>query len=220
MSLAEADFGVKNVLKMGEVIPAPVIMRAFQAAKGVNKSGAANDDFVELSEFRIFLLYLRQYLELWVMFDAIDTSKDKLIEEKEFSAAVEMVEKWGLKVEDPAKMFKEIDADGSGKVMFDEFAHWAIHRKLDLEDDDDAPDAGTGSGLIEKAGSAVRPKSAKAKEVQKKKATPTKKQVDWAEVAKKLPWGEDAKVFRVSPVRYTELVLVGETRSNRPFQAV
>ena len=43
---------------------------------------------MEFKEFRVLLLYLRQYLELWVMFDRIDTSQDRRIEESEFSAAV------------------------------------------------------------------------------------------------------------------------------------
>ena len=38
-----------------------------------------------------------------------------------------------MKVTDPAATFKEIDADGGGKILFDEFAHWAIQHKLDLE---------------------------------------------------------------------------------------
>ena len=100
---------------------------------------------MELSEFRTLLLYLRQYLELWVMFDAIDTSKDKRIDEDEFAAAVGLVAEWGLKVTDPAALFKTIDLDGGGIVLFDEFAHWAIKKKLDLKDDDDAPDAGAGT---------------------------------------------------------------------------
>jgi len=33
-------------------------------------------------------------------------------------------------------------------VLFDEFADWAIKQKLDLDDDDDAEEAGEGSGLI------------------------------------------------------------------------
>ncbi len=96
------------------------------------------DDYVDKKEFRLFLQYLRQYLELWVMFEKIDTSKDKRIEPKEFVAAASMVVAWGLpkdKIADPAKTFKEIDVDNGGFILFDEFADWAIKQKLDLEDD-------------------------------------------------------------------------------------
>ena len=92
MSLAEADNGVVNVLQLGAVICKPVIMRAFTAAKDSNQKksskAARYDDYVDLSEFRLFLLYLRQYLELYVMFEAVDTNKDGKIEAGEFAAAV------------------------------------------------------------------------------------------------------------------------------------
>ncbi len=87
-------------------------------------SNAQNDDYVDYNEFRMFLLYLRQYLELWVMFAAIDTSNDKRIERQEFAAAVDFVGKWGLTITDVDATFKEMDADGGGVVLFDEFADW------------------------------------------------------------------------------------------------
>jgi hypothetical protein len=93
-----------------------------------------------------------------------------------------------LKVEDPAATFKAIDADGGGMILFDEFAHWAIQNKLDLEDDDDAEDAGAGSGLI----GTFKPKKKKkkgTKDDEKEAVAPM--QVDWAAVAAKLPWGKD-----------------------------
>lgn len=189
LSLAEADKGVVVDLQLGDVCSKQVIMRAFNAAKGTNQSGnkAQNDDYVDISEFRMFLLYLRQYLELWVMFDAIDTNKDKRIEKAEFASALNLISKWGLKIDNPDSIFSEIDRDGGGMILFDEFAHWAIQHKLDLDDDDDAPDAGAGSGLI--AG-APKPKAG-VKKAAPTAATPAAKAIDWADVAKKLPWGAD-----------------------------
>jgi Ca2+-binding EF-hand superfamily protein len=190
LSLAEADKGVVVDLQMGDVCSKQVIMRAFNAAKSVNQSGnkAQNDDYVDISEFRMFLLYLRQYLELWVMFDAMDTNKDKRIEQAEFAAAVDLVAKWGLKIDNPDAVFKQIDNDGGGMILFDEFAHWAIQHKLDLDDDDDAPDAGAGSGLIS---GAPKPKAGAVKKAAPAAAAPAAKAIDWADVAKKLPWGTD-----------------------------
>ena len=46
--------------------------------------------------------------------------------------------RWGANISDPAATFKEIDVDGGGMILFDEFAAWAMKRELDLEDDDDA----------------------------------------------------------------------------------
>ena len=37
--------------------------------------------------------------------------------------------------------FARIDANGGGLILFDEFADWALARKLDLEDDDDGTHA-------------------------------------------------------------------------------
>ena len=116
-----------------------------------SKTKAANDDFIDKTEFAKLLQYIRQYLELWVMFDAIDTSDDNRIELREFKKAKDALIVWGLKIDSDSEMeqlFKEVDADGGGKVLFDEFAHWAIKQNLDLEDDDDAEDAGEGGGVI------------------------------------------------------------------------
>ena len=37
----------------------------------------------------------------------------------------------------PDIMWSEIDINGGGQVLFDEFCQWAIQKNLDLEDDDD-----------------------------------------------------------------------------------
>lgn len=41
----------------------------------------------------------------------------------------------------PAKQWKQCDADGAGMVLFDEFSNWAITKSLDLDDDDDVEDS-------------------------------------------------------------------------------
>jgi len=40
---------------------------------------------------------------------------------------------WGVSVDDPEAAFREIDQDGGGMVLFDEFADWALRKALDLE---------------------------------------------------------------------------------------
>ena len=42
--------------------------------------------------------------------------------------------KWGANIEDPGETFKEIDVDGGGMVLFDEFAAWAMKRGNSLSD--------------------------------------------------------------------------------------
>ena len=71
------------------------------------------------------------------MFNELDTSGDRRIGIEEFTKAVPTLEKWGVKIEDPEASFKEIDGNGGGQVLFDEFVIWAAAKNLDLEDDDD-----------------------------------------------------------------------------------
>jgi Ca2+-binding EF-hand superfamily protein len=139
LSLAEVDKGCKDVIDLPEIHGnKPVMMRAFQAAKDISKSSSElGDDFIERSEFRLFLVYLRNYLEIWQMFDRIDSGDDRRINLEEFKAAVPMIERWGVKIEDAEATFGEIDDNDGGQILFDEFSHWAIKKGLDLEDDDD-----------------------------------------------------------------------------------
>jgi hypothetical protein len=48
------------------------------------------------------------------------------------------LEKWGIDMSNPEKLFREADRDGGGMILFIEFCDWAIKKSLDLEDDDDA----------------------------------------------------------------------------------
>ena len=43
---------------------------------------------------------------------------------------------WGIDVEDPEQTFKNIDTNGGGEILFDEFAEWVISQGLDDEDED------------------------------------------------------------------------------------
>ena len=86
-SLAEIDKGFNDLGEPARVIylaKAPML-RAFQAAKDYSKSTTeVGDDYVTAGEFRIFLLYMRQYFEYFVMFKKIDTSGDNRIGIEEF----------------------------------------------------------------------------------------------------------------------------------------
>ena len=145
LSLAEVDKGCRDVLQLYEVFDCkPVIMRAFQAAKSANdkknKAGSHRPDFIEFNEFRLLSVYLRQYFELWQMFDEIDSSDDRRITPNEFRRAAPRLTAWGIKVTDPDASFREIDTNGGGVILFDEFADWALRKGLDLEDDDNFDD--------------------------------------------------------------------------------
>jgi len=140
LSLAEVDKAVRDVLQLDAVFDAkPAIMRAFQIAKNCTKSkreDVSGDDYIEFKEFRFFLLSLRQYFEYYVAFVRCDTNSDHKISLQEFVNAKDKIEKWVGQI-DAEKTFNEIDTNGGGSILFDEFCNWAIKKNLDLEDDDD-----------------------------------------------------------------------------------
>ena len=96
------------------------------------------DNLIEWMEFRIFLVYLRQYFEYWVMFEKVDNSGDHKITLNEFKKAVPQMKNWGLEISDAdvEKEFKKIDKNGNGSISFEEFCSYAIIKSLDLEEDD------------------------------------------------------------------------------------
>ena len=77
---------MRDVIKIPKLFNTKaVLLRAFNAAKDKVKSSSKNSaDYVERSEYRYLLMYLRQYFEYWVAFDLIDADGDKRITFKEF----------------------------------------------------------------------------------------------------------------------------------------
>ena len=139
VSFKRLSVQLTNYLKLPQVVKKTEPMKlAFDAAcKKYSKYGVSSDDkLIEWMEFRIFLVYLRQYFEYWAMFESIDVSGDKKISMEEFKKALPLMEEWGLKITDPEKEFKAIDTNGSGEITFDEFCAYAIQKSLDLDTDD------------------------------------------------------------------------------------
>ena len=100
------------------------------------------DNLIEWMEFRIFLVYLRQYFEYWVMFEKLDKSGDNKISLSEFKKAIPQMKNWGVEIkeENAEEEFKSIDTNGSGSISFEEFCNYAINKSLDLEEDDSFDD--------------------------------------------------------------------------------
>lgn len=143
LSLAETDSACKNILHLDELTDdlAPILMRAFNAAKAVRKGkgkrAEQRDDYVEWCEFRMLLQYIYKYFELWFMFDEIDTSDDRRVSLEEFKQAAPKIKEWGVAISDEEASFNEIDVNGGGIVLFKEFAEWAIKKNLEVDDDSD-----------------------------------------------------------------------------------
>jgi hypothetical protein len=128
-SLAECDKGIKELLpNYSDFFTSQVILRAFSAAKGINTAASNNDDYIEFTEFRMFLSYLKKYAELWQLFDQIDVEGDRRINLDEFTKAIPKLMEYGVPAVDGT--FQSIDTNGGGQILFVEFADWAIKQKL------------------------------------------------------------------------------------------
>jgi len=142
LSLAEIDLGILNYLGEDFHEMKPAVKMAYKAARAVDSGDPDdNDSFVEFSEFRILLVNLRRYFELYAAFDAMDTEDDNRINLNEFTTAVPILKEWGITVENPEETFGEIDTNGGGQVLFGEFAEWALRAGLDYESDFEEGDA-------------------------------------------------------------------------------
>jgi len=153
-SLAECDRLVVTILNVeGVKKMKPVINRAFHAARDIVPSvGQISPHYVDFHEFRYFLIYLKHYLELFIVFCTIEHDKDKgkysdrRMSFPEFQKCIPHIIEWGVEEEvakllksDPAAVFRDIDDNGGGIVLFDEFAHWALwNHMFALDGDDDA----------------------------------------------------------------------------------
>ena len=170
LSLVELDGGVKSILPGHAAHAKPAMMQALQAAKVARPESVGRGE-----EFRVFLLYLRKYLEMLVAFERIDADGDRRLDPEEFSEAVNtgLLAKWGVEVDNPAEAFKEIDQSNEGFISFDEFAHWALHKHLKIEE---AQPLARDSEALEKA--------LKAQELAKELAATLEELGSVAEVAK------------------------------------
>lgn len=141
LTLNEAYDGCVNILHLDEFTPHlhDIVKRAFDKAKSMGniEANTGSADYVEFLEFRLMLCYIYDYFELTVMFDEIDTSGNMLIDKEEFEKAVPKIAEWGLHIDDAEAVFKQIDANCSGSVTFDEFARWATAKHLDADGDPD-----------------------------------------------------------------------------------
>ena len=136
VSLAELDKGLRDVLRCYQIYNCkPAIIRAFTAAKdAVPSSKPHSDYYIDRAEFRLALLYLRQYFEYFQAFSRIDTNDDRRISKKEFLDAVPMMEQWVGPIKNPEATFREVDDNGGGYILFAEFCDWAIRKNLALEE--------------------------------------------------------------------------------------
>ena len=93
-------------------------------------------------EFIIFLVYLRQYFEYFIMFQKVDSSEDLRISFDEFKKAIPLMKNWGVEIKDneAEKEYNKIKTENEEDISFEDFCNFAIQKSLDLEDDDNFDD--------------------------------------------------------------------------------
>ena len=74
------------------------------------------------------------------MFDIIDADENRKIDIYEFKAALNFIEKCGLSIYNPYKIFNEIDDNKKDIITFDEFCYWSVKYSLRIPDSDTFPD--------------------------------------------------------------------------------
>ena len=141
-SLYKSSEALEKVLKTWNRCWKPIVMRAYQDAKASNAEwkSSGRDDYVEVDEFRLLLVCLRRYFELHEAFRELDTSNDGRVDLSEFTEALPYLGRyWGIHIApaDAELEFREIDANGGGFVLFDEFTRWALRHSLTMDDGED-----------------------------------------------------------------------------------
>jgi len=117
VSLAEID---KWVVERYPLLNSkPALMRAYK--KTTLKDGNG-DDWVQRREFIKLLRNLFYFNRVYLVFDEIDTDDDRRIDLEEFKKGFECLNMSGdYKAE---TVFAEIDRNGGGYILFNEFCSW------------------------------------------------------------------------------------------------
>merc|ERR1711879_899539 len=132
LSLAEIELGIKSYVGEEIYLMQPAIKMAYKIARESDDTDSKLEKgFVDKGEFRILLVNVKRFIELYAAFDHIDTGDDNRIDLDEFKAGLEPLKDWGVEVADPEAEFKVIDGEnGGGQILFDEFCHWALRKGL------------------------------------------------------------------------------------------
>lgn len=121
LSLAEIDLAVSTLYP--DFDHKPALMRAYKAA---DESG---DGWIGPREFRQLLRYLVYFNQLWDDFEAMDVDHERRITVESFMAGCKAI---GLEIppSEAEAQFQEMDLDGSGVVLFEEFCTFCAKKHL------------------------------------------------------------------------------------------
>jgi Ca2+-binding EF-hand superfamily protein len=123
-SLAEID---KMVLDQFPALRHPrALIRAYKKATIGDPSRSykgKGDSFIQRQEFICLLKNIVYFNRVFSVFEAIDTGDDHRIDIGEFKRGLPML---GLQLSahDAEETFRQIDRDGGGQILFEEFCSW------------------------------------------------------------------------------------------------
>jgi len=135
----QLDFNGNNIVSLAEIDKLvverypllnqkPALMRAYKKTTGKGTTASTDCDFVEFAELGDLLKNLFYFNRLYHIFDKIDTDDDRRIDLSEFKKGFSLIKLEGKhKAED---VFKTIDANGGGIILFDEFCTWFAEHGL------------------------------------------------------------------------------------------
>lgn len=112
-----------------------IIEASFDEARTAKASRAERGaEFVEKTEFRLFLIYVKRRF-LHAMLDVAEREGDGRLDQKQFAALVRALSSgWDVNVGDPAAEFKRLDELGATVIPFPEFRKWALAKGVAADD--------------------------------------------------------------------------------------
>ena len=83
-------------------------------------------------EFRIFLVYLKEYFEYWRHFKYLENNGEHTITLEDFKKALSLMKKFNCDINENKieKQFNNIDYEGKGSISFDEFCEVIIQNSI------------------------------------------------------------------------------------------
>lgn len=122
-SLAEIDNWV--VISFPKLSNKPALMEAYKAAD------VDENSYITKEEFPGLLRNILYFNKLFQVFDGMDESKDRRVSFKEFKDGLNIS---GLQnIDRPHAVFKSIDENGSGSILFSEFCKWVAERDCPID---------------------------------------------------------------------------------------
>lgn len=137
----QLDFNGNNIVSLAEIdkfvverFPIlnnkPALMRAYKKTTLRDGDG---DSWVEKKEFPALLVNLLYFNALFDAFDGIDTDDDRRVDFEEFKQGLRLLD-MKLPPKRARAEFDDMDENGGGVVLFDEFAAWAAERACPVND--------------------------------------------------------------------------------------